>query len=169
MDRLARLTTDDRENLTAYLDGELDEDATRRIESVLAGSTVARNDVELLAQTYELLDELPRPKAPADFAEKTMATARLEGIRPPLTQRPWFRQAQRGVTLTGWTTAMVASAAMAFAVTNQWIRQPEDEIVEELPVIRNLHMYNEVKSMEFLDRLSADQELLNEIRMGGRP
>lgn len=169
MDRLARLTSDDRENLTAYLDGELDEEATRRIESVLAGSTVARNDVELLARTYELLEELPRPTAPADFAEKTVATARLEGIRPPLSQRTWYRQARRGLILAGWTAGMIVSATFAFAVTNRWITQPDGAMIEEFPVLRDLHMYNEVDRIEFLDRLSGDQELLDEIRSGGRP
>ena len=46
MEKLTRLTTEQRDNLTAYLDGELDEDGTRLIETVLASSTVARNDGE---------------------------------------------------------------------------------------------------------------------------
>ncbi len=81
MSRLTRLSTDERNNLVAYLDGELEDDATQRIEEVLSQSPVARNDVELLVKTYDLLDLLPRPKASAEFTQKTIATARMTEVK----------------------------------------------------------------------------------------
>ena len=68
MDKLSRLSTEQRGDLVAYLDGELEEDATAAIEHVLAHSNVARNDVEMLARTYDLLDQLPHLAAPEKFA-----------------------------------------------------------------------------------------------------
>lgn len=164
MEKLARLTTEDRDNLTAYLDGELDETTTRRIESVLAGSSVARNDVELLARTYELLDDLPKPKAPADFTERTVATAKLEGIRQPISQQRWYRITQRALVLAAWTLMMIASSAAGFALATHWVSQPQDMLIDELPMIRHLDVYSEVGNVEFLHQLRKERELLDDIR-----
>lgn len=164
MEKLSRLTTEDRENLTAYLDGELDEESTRRIESVLASSAVARNDVELLARTYDLLDDLPRPGAPSNFTEKTVATAKLEGYRKPLSQQPWFQVARRGLILGTWTVAIIATGTTCYLLTNRWVPQQEDLLIEKYPVIRNLDVYSEVGSVEFLNKLTAEPDLIKDIR-----
>lgn len=164
MEKLARLTTEDRDSLTAYLDGELDESTTRRIESVLASSSVARNDVEVLARTYELLDELPRPKAPEDFTERTLATAKLEGIRQPVSQQRWYRLTIQSLVLTLWTLAMIVSSAAGFALATHWVSHPQDVLIDELPMILNLDVYGEVDNIEFLRQLQKERELLDDIR-----
>ena len=169
MEKLGRLSPEDRDNLTAYLDGELDENATRRIESILTSSAVARNEVEALARTYDLLDSLPRPKAPDDFTQRTVATAKLDTYRKPFTQQKWFRPAQRAAVLAAWLAALTTVSAIGYAITNRWIPQPEDEIVRQLPVLQNLDTYNEVKDAEFLQRLSAEPQLLEELRVGVQP
>ena len=64
----------DHDNLSAYLDGELDDVASERIDGVLAQSNVAQMEVDRLAQTYDLLDVLPRYEATDEFTEKTVAT-----------------------------------------------------------------------------------------------
>lgn len=164
MEKLSRLSPEDREDLPAYLDGELSEDATRRIESLLVQSSVARNDVELLSKTYELLDELPRPDAPLDFLEKTLATAKLEEIRVPVSEQAWFKTMQRSLILAGWSLAILLSALFGFALTNQMLERKDDVIVEDLDLIRNLDRYDEVQSVDFLDRLTADEKLLEQMR-----
>lgn len=164
MNKLARLTPEDRENLTAYLDGELDESDTRRIESILASSSAARSEVESLIRTYDFLEALPRPTASSEFAGKTLATARQETVRKPLAQQPWFQRSQQGAALAGSLAAVFAAAACGFALTNQWIPQPEDALLRELPVIENLDLYSEVGNLEFLRQLQSDAKLLEEIR-----
>ena len=103
-------------NLTAYLDGELDEDGTRQIETVLAGSTVARNDVELLAKTYELLDLLPRPKASGEFTEKTMQTAKLKEVRTDPRQTVWYRHGKRIVRWASWAALLFVAACVGYSI-----------------------------------------------------
>lgn len=166
MDKLVRLTAEDRDNLTAYLDGELDEQATRRIESILTSSSVARNDVEALARTYELLDLLPRPVAGKEFTEKTLTTVRLDGQKQPLSQREWVRKLQDAIPLACWVAAIFFAACLGYSVTNHWIRSRDDLLLEQFPLIQNLDLYSEIGSIEFLEQLAADQALLDEIQGG---
>ena len=164
MEKLSRLSTEDRENLSAYLDGELDDGGTQRIESLLVQSSVARNDVELLSKTYDLLDELPRPDAPKDFLEKTLATAKMEQVKHPISEQKWFITTQQILILSGWTVALVVASVIGFMVTYQYIERPDDALIQELPLIQNLDRYEEVQNVEFLDLLTADEKLLNEMR-----
>ncbi|MDB4802622.1 hypothetical protein OAH05_01710 [bacterium] len=164
MEKLSRLSTEDRENLSAYLDGELDDGGTQRIETLLVQSSVARNDVELLSKTYDLLDELPRPDAPKDFLEKTLATAKMEQVKHPISEQQWFITTQKMLILSGWTVALVVASAIGFMVTNQYVERPDDALIQELPLIQNLDRYEEVQSVEFLDLLTADEKLIEEMR-----
>ena len=164
MEKLTRLSSDDRDNLPAYLDGELDEEGTRRIEAILVESSVARNDVEILSKTYDLLDTLPRPEAPTDFLEKTIATAKMEAVKPALSEQAWFQATQKLSIMVLWTAALFVASAAGFAITNQVLPREDDVLVKELPFLQNLDVYSEVQSVEFLDRLTADQDLVDELR-----
>ena len=165
MEILTRLTTEQRDNLTAYLDGELDEDGTRQIETVLANSTVARNDVEVLAKTYELLDLLPRPRASGEFTEKTMQTAKLGEVRKDPRDSAWYRQGKRIIRYASWAALLFAAASVGYAVARYKVPQHDDVLLDNLDVIQNLDDYEKAGSFEFLDALSHDSVLLK--RMGG--
>ena len=164
MDKLQRLSAEDRDNLVAYLDGELDEDGTRRVETVLSQSNVARTDVEQLARTYELLDELDRPRASVEFAEKTIATAKLEQIKPSITQQRWFQLTRRYSPLALWTFAMVSAAAAGYGISRYGVPQDDDVLLDNYPVIRELDVYEEAGNYDFLDRLSREGKLLEEMK-----
>ena len=83
MAKLARLNPEQRDNLAAYLDGELEETATQEIEQILAVSEVARHEVDMLSRTWDLLNSLPalrrrknsprRPSRPCGRAVGTRA------------------------------------------------------------------------------------------------
>ncbi len=165
MEKLTRLTTEQRDNLTAYLDGELDEDGTRQIETVLAGSTVARNDVEVLARTYELLDLLPRPKASGEFTEKTMQTAKLGEVRPDPRQTVWYRHGKRIIRWASWAALLFAAATVGYAVAHNQVPRQQDLLLDNIQVIQKLDDYEKAGSFEFLDALSHDSGLMK--RMGG--
>jgi anti-sigma factor RsiW len=165
MEKLTRLTTEQRDNLTAYLDGELDEDGTRQIESVLAGSTVARSDVERLAKTYELLDLLPRPKASGEFTEKTLQTARLGEVKADIRDSVWYRQGRRIVRWASWAALLFAVSCISYAVARYRAPRQDDLQLDNFEVIRQLDEYEKAKDVQFLERLSQDKDLLQ--RMGG--
>ncbi|REJ71691.1 MAG: hypothetical protein DWQ34_16765 [Planctomycetota bacterium] len=165
MDQLSRLTAEQRANLVAYLDGELGESETSEIESVLAHSAVARNDVEHLARTYDLLDLLPRAKASEDFTERTMATVRMSDVRPDITQSEWYRRARRGSVLLLWTLVMAAASSVSFLVTRKFVHNDADVFVRDFEVIDRLDVYREVDSVEFLEVLSGPKgAVLDDIR-----
>ncbi len=169
MDKFSRLTPDQRADLVAYLDGELDEHATTDIETVLSHSAIARNDVEMLARTYDLLDELPRSKASPDFTDRTLKTIHLDRVRPDITQTEWFRKARRGSVLLAWSLAMVGAAALGCLVTQRLIPNQSDVLVRDYEVIKDLDVYSEVGSFEFLERLQADPYLKDELKSRRQP
>src|SRR5277367_6081793 len=70
-----RLSIDERANLVAYLDGELNDAQARSIATKLTQSLTARREVEALQKTWEMLDLLPRPKASEDFTARTLSVA----------------------------------------------------------------------------------------------
>ena len=162
--KLTRLTTEQRYALVAYLDGELNEAETEQIEKLLASSAVARTDVEFLGSTYDLLDELPRPKASSDFTEKTLATVRLEDIQPDLTQSRLYKGTQKGLVLAGWSFVILVAGFLGYAATRYWMPQEHDILVQDLETIEHLDEYTEIGSLEFLERLSNSPELMREIR-----
>lgn len=168
MDQFSRLSATQRSNLVAYLDGELDDQETAEIESVLANSAVARNDVEQLARTYDLLDELPRIKAPREFTERTLTTVRLDGVRPDYTQTEWYRRLRRGLNLAAWLVAMTAASAVGYLATRVWVPNEANVLVRDFEVIQRMDEYREVDNVEFLRTLDAQHgPLLKEIRERG--
>jgi anti-sigma factor RsiW len=164
MSKLVRLTPEVRADFVAYLDGELDEDATRKIEAVIAQSEVARGDMESLARTYELLDTLDRPAASDEFAARTMAMIRVDEVRPDPRDTWWYRATRQGAAVAVCALALLGAAVVGYLTTSRWVRTPADELVEQLPLIEQLDLYTEVGSTEFLQRLSTQSSLLQEIR-----
>ena len=97
MDKITRITAEHRANLVAYLDGELDETTTREIEQTLSKSPVARNDIEMLARTWEMLDTLPQASASDGFTVRTLVSLKAADAPRSLSDQPWFKNARRGV------------------------------------------------------------------------
>jgi anti-sigma factor RsiW len=162
MEQIPRLSPQRREDLVAYLDGELEEDASREIERTLALSPVARHEVEMLTRTFELLDILPPAKATEEFTDRTLSTVRLTESRLPLADRPWFRRVRQGVVAAGCVAALSAFGTVGFLATNVWVPDETEMLVEDLPVIQNLDLYREVGEIEFLKDLQRLGYLLDD-------
>ena len=58
------------DELTAYLDGELDGAAARAVEANLANDLTARRQAEGLKKAFDLLDYLPKAEPSPDFATR---------------------------------------------------------------------------------------------------
>lgn len=154
--RIQRLSAEQRDNLVAYLDGELDEPAAQEIEKILAHNPVARNDVEMLMRTWELIDSLPRAAATEEFTQKTLSTLKSIDVTQPLTEKPWFDKVRRGVVVVGWLGGLAASALLGFLITNQFVPDETRQLVNDLPVIENLNKYVEVDNITFLQNLRRE-------------
>ena len=60
------------DELTAYLDGELDAASVRRVEERLARDTAYRGQLQKLERTWDLLDRLPRADVGEKFTKSTL-------------------------------------------------------------------------------------------------
>jgi hypothetical protein len=146
------ITPNLRENLVAYLDGELEESEALEVERTLTESAEIRQEVEALARTWELLEQLPRVRASNEFTERTLASIQAasaqEETQPfisPVTRRKLWTAALLG--------GLVLSAAAGFFLTNRGIPRPSETLLRDLPVIEKLDLYEEVGDVRFLEEL----------------
>jgi anti-sigma factor RsiW len=162
MEKIPRLTPDQRSNLVAYLDGELTEPAAKDIDQVLSKSPAVRHDVEMLARTWDLLDQLPRLSSGEDFTARTMAVARQEEapkplLSPLLIERLQSESLRRGGIVLAWLAVLAGSAFAGFNITSRMIPDPSEDLLRNLDVVEKLDLYRNVESVEFLTQL--DQKI----------
>lgn len=160
MEKFTRLTPEQRTDLVAYLDGELDETAAQEIEQVLSKSEVARHEVDGLALTYDLLDSLPKATASEAFTRNTIS--KLQAVnqsQPLLRDRAWFRPARRGVVAVLWVAGLAAGAYLGYAATHRWMPNETDQLLNELPLIEKYDQYTDVGDVEFLIQLKKQGSL----------
>src|SRR5437016_5622208 len=140
MAKLARLSPEQRDNLAAYLDGELEETATQEIEQILAVSEVARHEVDMLSRTWDMLNSLPTHKASQEFTQKTVSSMRAaERSGPPLAGQAVKQNARRGAVLAIWAGILVACGYAGYSATHQWVPNEFEQLLgEDYEVISNL-------------------------------
>ena len=140
------------EQLVAYLDGELDEETSRRIETQIASDPPLRERLKRLGWTWDLLGELERPDADRAFAKTTLemvALAAEDEVRLIESEEPRRR-------LKRWTWAaagLVAAGAIGFACVALFHPDPNAQLLEDLPALENLDEYRRVDDIEFLREL----------------
>ena len=86
------------EELVAYLDGELDVEASRRIEAQLAADARIRERLQKLQRTWDLLGELDEALVDDTFTRSTLEMVALKATEESSEEpgRPWRRWAGRG-------------------------------------------------------------------------
>jgi len=160
MEKFTRLTPEQRNDLVAYLDGELDETAAQEIEQMLSKSDVARHEVDGLARTYDLLDTLPKATASEAFTRNTLS--KLQAVnqsQPLLRDRAWFRPARRGVIAVLWLAGLALGAYFGYAATHRWVPNDSDQLLRELPLLEKYDQYTDVGEVEFLIQLKKQRSL----------
>lgn len=160
-----------REDLTAFLDHELDPAEARRLEDRLAGDPVARRELERLEQAWNALDDLPRPQVTERFTRTTVefVTRQLEEelqalptTPPPVSGRrnPW-----RGL---GPVLLFAGAALATFVAFRATVPDPNRLVLEKLPILERLDRYRAVGDPEFLEELHR-RNLPPEGKSHGRP
>jgi anti-sigma factor RsiW len=153
MTEFSPLDDDERAELIAYLDGELDAKSARRIEAKLNTDPAIRAEAESLKRTWDLLDYLPKSEPSPTFTHRTMqrvtaVQTRTTKIQLGYAWRPWAL----GV---GWAAAVLLAGAAGFAAMTRL--QPkemnDDGLVRELRIIENKRLYEAAEEMEFLRQL----------------
>jgi hypothetical protein len=128
------LSEEDRENLTAFLDGELGEDATEALVAEFGRSPQLRTEAEELKKTWELLDYLPRPQAPENFTAKTLDRLDTTKLLLLTRERHWRR-----VAVLGWVFTLLLAGVGGFIFAFYWPREtpplPESTPTVEAPIL----------------------------------
>jgi anti-sigma factor RsiW len=149
-----RLSPAERGNLVAYLDGELNEAESRAMATKLTQSPTARREVESLEKTWELLDFLPRPKAPENFTERTLSEVRQLEAKGGQFETAFVRTAQRLIRASLWVAASLLTFGLGFALTQWAWPNPTTRLVRDLSIAEHLNEYLDVGDFEFLKELA---------------
>ena len=148
-----RLSTTDRENLVAFLDGELDEASKQQVSTKLSNSVSARREVDLLKQTWELLDFLPRPHASEDFATRTLTLATGQVTLDDKLASAASRTAGQVIRALAVAACACATFLGAHALVRYAWPDPTARLARELSIAENLDAYRAVESFELLKQL----------------
>jgi anti-sigma factor RsiW len=144
-----------REQLVAYLDGELDAAANREIERRLACEPDVQQALQQLQQTWDLLDRLPQAEIDAKFTRSTVEMIALaaEGDAKLLEAAlPWPRRRRWLLKAAG----LLAAGVCGFVVVRLCWPEPNRRLLQDLPVLEHLEAYRQTPDLEFLRRLNAD-------------
>src|SRR4051794_27325674 len=80
----------DQEDLSAFLDGELDEATSQALEARMTLDSHVRAEADSLRKAWDLLDHLPRSEPSPDFTQRTMhSIAVVTATAPRLRWRRW--------------------------------------------------------------------------------
>ncbi len=153
-----RLTPEERANLVALIDGELTESESRSLTTKLTHSATARREVELLKKTWDILDQLPRPRVNDQFQERTLSYVRSVGLRTGQRFEALKRASKFAVRCAACVLTAAAVAVAARAVTARAWTNPEERVVRDLSLAEHLDEYLEVGDFEFLERLGDTTE-----------
>jgi anti-sigma factor RsiW len=151
-----RLSIDERANLVAYLDGELNDAQARSIATKLTQSLTARREVEALQKTWEMLDLLPRPKASEDFTARTLSVATQQGDGRIASAASDV--ARRIGTGLAWAVASALLFVTGYLLTSRVWPNPSARLARDLPIAESLDEYRDVGSFEFLQQLDESSE-----------
>src|SRR4051812_1944661 len=100
------LSEAEREELVAYLDGELDEEQAHSVEARISMDPTLRAEAETLKRAWDMLDYLPRPEPSPSFTNRTLDRISVRETAAAL--RP-ARKAPRWLVAAGWAAALVLS------------------------------------------------------------
>lgn len=150
--------------IVAYLDGELSDEASSRIEHRLASDSPLRTYAESLDRTWQLLGELEETEVSGEFTQRTMSSLKTiagteddpttavsqYSLQHLLIGLPWLQ-------MIVWTTAGFISASVALLIlaSTQKPRVDADtaDVLQNLELLERYPGLYPVPSVEFLKEL----------------
>lgn len=156
------------EQLVAYLDGELAPEDRRRLEELLASDASVRRRLQDMERTWDLLDDLDTAPVGSQFTQSTLemvAVAAQQDVDHSLAEAP-RRRWHRLLMLTG---ALLAAGAVGFGGVALLAPDPNQQLLQELPVLEGLDAYRQVDDIAFLRMLQEQQLFSKETREASEP
>ena len=141
-----------REELVAYLDGELDGKSCQRVEQRLAEDEPYRRRMQQLDDTWRLLENLPQTEVDESFTHSTtemIAMAATEDLAKTRTAAARNRLLSRS-SLGGM---LLVAALVGYSVIASIAARPNRRLRADLPVIEGIDIYRNIDSVELLRRL----------------
>lgn len=166
---MATISEEDRANLVAYLDGELDETATQALEARLNLDPQLRAEADALRQTWGLLDYLPKSEPSATFTNRTLERLSLER-KAISTQLALAGGRRRWRLALGWAAAVLIALGAGLAL-GSFIGGPGTDAAAEAdaPMIRHLRIAEKWRFYENADDLDFAQQLAQPDLFGDDP
>ncbi len=141
-----------REELVAYLDGELSPDETARIEEQIARDPKLRRELDYLAKTWDWLDALERPTVDEEFTRTTIEMVAASALSEAEQIQ---RQAPRRAALE-WIFGSLAAALLVvvglLTASAVWTN-PNQWLLENYALIQNQDFYRRGESVAYLELL----------------
>lgn len=138
------------EELVAYLDGELDEHATKEVEQKLTEDSSYRLRLKELQEAWDALDTLPRGEVSQSFTASTIELV-LASEKKQLRDR---RKSYEWVSRIAFTAVLLTVGIWLGYISTQFYQNRDNQsLIENLTLIENVDMYREVESIEFLEKL----------------
>jgi hypothetical protein len=140
------------EQLVAYLDGELSDAESRRVEELVAADPGAREAMTRLERTWGLLDRLDRSQVGEGFTHTTLemlavaAAEDAETLKALAPRRKIRRRLIGGLVLAG--CALTGYLALSLS----W-PDPDGQLLRDLRVVENFDEYRQIDDIKFLRRL----------------
>lgn len=145
------------ERIVAYLDGELPPEESAQVEQQLAADEQFRQQLQGAERAWAALDELPMATVGDDFSRTTMEMV-VDAARKDVEARTIALPVQR--RQRRWKSAVLATLAVLFGalVVRVILQNPNRRLVADLPVIQNIDIYSQFRSVEFLQELNRQLE-----------
>ena len=150
------------EELVAYLDGELDTKEVQRVERRLADDGEYRARLNALQRAWDLLDSLPRSSVDESFTQSTVKLVALNAEDEARKAKGQSTVWRRLVWLVG-TAGAVAAAWGGYVLVMGQLSQPNEQLVQDLPIIENVDLYRHAESIEFLRDLDREGLFAQEV------
>lgn len=146
------------DQLSAYLDGELDLAGRQHIEALLASDDKVRRELQRLEQAWSLLDDLPRHEVTPDFTRSTVEMIAVNTQQELDTEARGQRLRRVGMGLFVALGLCIVAGAGYTTVDRLW-PDPDEAMLRDLPVLERLEAYRHLDDIEFLRLLKQEQAL----------
>jgi len=157
------------QQLVAYLDGELDPEASRRVDELLATRPEVREVMQGLDRTWEILDELESPVPAANLTQSTIEMVTIAAAKEAEAQRaeaPRRRSRRWGAA----AVVVLVAAVCGYAVVGRAVPDRNQQFLRDLPILLRFDQYSRCQNddLEFLRRL-YESNLFDIADMEGMP
>lgn len=147
------LSEEQRTEIVAYLDGELDTAEAERIRKLMAENIEARRAAEQHTMVWEALESLEGVKASGDFATRTLTSIEALAETETIGSATQSLNLRRGGIVSGWILGILASGGIGFCITNWAVPEKSQRMVRDLELMKSLPKYERVQDVEVLQRI----------------